>query len=175
MAADRSAEGIGRGGSPPTDNWSAIRGGSCPPGYNLSWQLTGQPRELIEEAAAQQIIVWAADQSAMELVEGAAAPQTIGQPFEGVAAQQDPIYQGSRPVSHGIGRGGSHPTDNWSAIRGGGCPTGYNLSGQPTGQPRELVEEAATQQIIVWAANQSALVSHGIRRMAATLQIIGQP
>ena len=34
----------------------------------------------------------AANQSAMELVEGAAAPQIIGQPLEGAAAQQDTIY-----------------------------------------------------------------------------------
>ena len=70
--------------------------------------------ELVEGAAAQHIIVWAADQSviesvewqlpnriqfiraanrsAMELVEGAAAPQIIGQPLEGAAAQQDTIH-----------------------------------------------------------------------------------
>ena len=40
---------------------------------------------------------------------------------------------------------------------GGGCPTGYNLLGLPTGQPRELVEGSAAQQILVWAADQSAM------------------
>ena len=38
----------------------------------------------------------------------------------------------------------SHPTDNWLAIQ---SPTGYNLFGQLTGQPRELVDGAATQHI----------------------------
>ena len=48
--------------------------------------------ELVEGAATQHIIVWAANQSAMEFVEGAAAPQIIGQPLEGAAAQQDTIH-----------------------------------------------------------------------------------
>ena len=45
-------------------------GGGCPTGYNLLGQLTGQPRELAEGAATQQIIIQTADQSAMEFVEG---------------------------------------------------------------------------------------------------------
>ena len=40
---------------------------------------------------------------------------------------------------------------------GGSCPTGYNLLGQLTGQLRELVEWAATQQITIWAANLNLL------------------
>ena len=47
--------------------------------------------EFVEGAAAQHTIVWAADQSAMEFVEGAATLQIIGQPLEGAAAQQDTI------------------------------------------------------------------------------------
>ena len=43
---------------------SHIGGGSCPTQYNLLWQPTGQLRELVEGAAAQQIIIWAADQLA---------------------------------------------------------------------------------------------------------------
>ena len=98
---------------------SAIGGGSCPTGYNSLGQLTGQWRELVEGAAAQQIIIQAADPSAMEFVEW------------------QPPYR--------------------SAIGGGSCPTGYNSLGQLTGQQRELVEGAAEQQIIVWAADQSAM------------------
>ena len=45
-------------------------GGSCPTGYNLLGQPTGQLRELVEGAAAQQIIIPAANQSTMEFVEG---------------------------------------------------------------------------------------------------------
>ena len=60
------------------------------------WQPTGQPRELVDGAAAQHIIVRAADQSAMEFIEGRLPNriyfiwQPTGQPRElvdGAAAQ----------------------------------------------------------------------------------------
>ena len=74
-------------------------GGSCTTGYNLS----GQPRELVEGAATQQII--------------------IGQP----TSQPWNLWKGS------------HPTDNWSAIGGGSCTTGYNLLGQLTASGKLMV------------------------------------
>ena len=42
---------------------------SCLTDYNLFGQPTGQPRELVDGAAAQHIIVQAADLLAMEFVE----------------------------------------------------------------------------------------------------------
>ena len=36
--------------------------GQLPNRIYFIWQLTGQPRELVEGAAAQYTIVWAADQ-----------------------------------------------------------------------------------------------------------------
>ena len=44
--------------------------GQLPNRIYFIWQPTGQPRELVDGAAAQSIIVQAADQSAMEFMKG---------------------------------------------------------------------------------------------------------
>ena len=149
-------------------------GGGCPTGYNSLGQPTGQPRELVEGTATQQIIIWAANQSAMEFVEGqppykiisgGGCPtgyNSLGQPRELVewAAAQHIIIRAADPSAMKF--------IEWqppyrSAMGGGGCPTGYNS----LGQPRELVEWAAAQHNY----SGSRPVSHEIHRMAAALQI----
>ena len=69
---------------------------------------------------------------------------------------------------------------------GGSCQTGYSLLGQLTGQLRELVGGAATQQIIIWEPDQSAmefiewqppcrkLVSHGGGGCPTGYNLLGQ-
>ena len=70
--------------------------GRLPNRIYFIWQLTSQPRELVEGAAAQYIIVQAADLLAMEFIEGQLPNriyfiwQPTGQPrelVEGAAAQ----------------------------------------------------------------------------------------
>ena len=81
-------------------------GGGYPTGYNS----LGQPRELVEWAAAQQIIIWAADRSAMKFVEwqlpyrsamgGGGCPtgfNSLGQPTR---QPMTIVRMGSRPTDY---------------------------------------------------------------------------
>ena len=62
--------------------------GGCPTGYNSLGQLTGQLKELVEGAAAQQIIVQAADQSAKARGQLYRYTQLLNWSCKGIAAIQ---------------------------------------------------------------------------------------